>query len=652
MAPRGLRVHVLGEVSVDGIERPSLGSRKARQLLRELALARGRPVSADSLADTLWDDDLPRDPAAQVAVLVSRLRAAIGADHLSHGDAGYALHYQWLDIEAAEQLTDEAARRLSREQYAAAVSASRGALALLQPGTPADGGTDALVSRLTARARLLCVRALLASGDPSGAVEIALQALDTNPLDEEALRLAMAGMAAGSRSSSALALHEAFRERLLDELGVSPSAETDLVHRAVLKGAPIPGVVVGSRNLPAGRPDHATGLAGREPELAALNDCWRDARTRGMIRVAVEGEPGIGKTFLVRTWIASLPRDAQVLEARCDEVNPSLPLQPILDAVHARLREVGSNESLALLGPERRLLAPLLGAPFEMAEAGFDVALSLASSPAGAAMLNAALISVMRRLCASPTVLFIDDVHRIDQASASWLAQLANRSPDVHLLVLATQRSTERRSVVVDKVIQVGPLSLEAAASIVGPERAAGLHGRTGGNALFLTELANADPAVTVPDSIQASIVARCERAPEVADTLRGAAVLGSTVDVDLLARVLRTDPIRVIDHLEQGTRLALLEEHQANFVFRHEIVREAMVASAGALRRAWLHREAALCLEGSPDADPLIVAEHARLSGERHIAARALARASAVAMSRFDHDAARTLVDELAGIR
>jgi len=646
-AQRPLRVHVLGEVSVAGLERASLGSRKARQLLRELALARGRSVSADSLAETLWHDELPRDPAAQVAVLVSRLRAAIGAERISHGDAGYALRYQWLDIEAAEQLTEEAERRLARERYAAALSASRGALALLLPGTQPDSAAEPLGRRLTARARHVCARALLAGGDHSSAVEVAQQALDADPLDEEALRLAMAGMAAGGRSSSALALHEEFRLRLLDELGASPSPATDLVHRALLQGAPAPGVVVGSRSLAGGRRDHAAVLAGRENELAALDERWTEARTRGITRVAVEGEPGIGKTYLARAWIASLPSETPVLEVRCDEVNPSLPLQPVLDAVHARLREVGSDAATALLGPEHRVLAPLLGAPVETVESGFDIALSLAASPAGAAILNAALISVMRRLCASPAVLFIDDAHRIDQASASWLAQLAQRSPDSRLLVLATQRSTESRLLAVDAVIPVGPLSLDATAAIVGSDRAAGLHARTGGNPLFLTELANAGDGMAIPDSIQESIVSRCAGAPDVADTLRAAAVLGSTVDVALLARVLRTDPIRVIDHLEQGTRLALLEERQAAFVFRHEIVREAMAANAGGLRRAWLHREAALSLDDSPDADPLMVAEHARLSGERHIAARALARASAVALTRFDHEAARTLVND-----
>jgi DNA-binding SARP family transcriptional activator/tetratricopeptide (TPR) repeat protein len=643
---RDLRIHVLGEVGVEGVDRTALGSRKARQLLLALALARGKPVSTDTIAETLWRDELPRDPAAQVAVLVSRLRGAVGAEHITHGDSGYTLHYEWLDVEAAERLTGEADRRLSQGRYAGALSAARGALALLTPAT-AYGTADSLAERLTARARHLCSRAMLASGDHSGAVEIGQQALDSDPLDEEALRVVMAGMAAGSRSPAALLRYEAFRERLSDELGVGPSPATDAVHRAVLRGEPVPDIVVGSRSDADGLPDGSSAPVGRATEIAALDDAWRAAQTLGVTRVLVAGEPGIGKTFLVRGWIRELGPETPVFNVRCDEVNPSLPLQPVLDALHGRLREVGTDRIAELLGAEQRLLAPLFGTPVETGDGSFDVALSLASSTAGTAILNVALISLMRRLCSVPAVLFIDDVHRIDSASASWLAQLATRTPETKLLVVATQRTTERRTIAVDRVVDVGPLSIDAVVSIVGAERAAGLYDRTGGNALFLTELANAEPGVTIPATVQASIMARCEGATDVADTLRGAAVLGTSVDVELLARVLRMDPIRVIDHLEQGERLALLEERQANFVFRHEIVRDAMAASAGGLRRAWLHREAALCLETSVESDPLMVAEHARLSGERHIAARALARAALVAATRFDHAAARTLIDD-----
>jgi DNA-binding SARP family transcriptional activator/tetratricopeptide (TPR) repeat protein len=639
-----LRVHVLGDLSIDGFDRKALGSRKARHLLRELALARGRPLSTDSIAESLWGDELPQDPAAQVAVLVSRLRGIVGTGHITHGDNGYTLHYQWLDVEAAERLTGDAEHRLARERYGAALSAARGALALLQVASPES---DTLAQRLTARSTHVCARALLAAGDPSGAAEIAQQALDADGLDEEALRLVMTAMDASSRSAAALSIYEVFKERLLDELGVSPSPATEAVHRGILKGEAVPGIVVGSRRQSAGRDERAAAPVGRDSELVALDDAWRATRTEGLTRVAVQGEPGCGKTFLVRAWLRGLDATTPVFSARCDEGRMSLPLQPILDALHTRLREIGSEQAFELLGAERRLLAPLLGSPFDTGDDGFDVALSLVSSSTGATILNVALMSLMRRMCTEPAVLFIDDAHRIDPASAAWLAQLAARDAAMPLLVMATQRSTERQAVAADRMITVGPLSLEAVGQIVGTDRAAGFYARTGGNALFLTELAGAEPGVVIPETVQASIMARCERAPEVLDTLRAAAVLGTNIDVELLARVLRTDPIRIIDHLEQATRMAFLEERQANFLFRHEIVREAIAASTGGLRRAWLHRETALALESAPDADPVVVAEHARLSGERHIAARALTRASVVAMHRFDHATARTLVDE-----
>ena len=77
-------------------------------------------------------------------------------------------------------------------------------------------------------------------------VEAAEQALDEDAYDEESLRLVMAALAAQGRSSSALALYERMRLRLADELGTSPSELTDAAHVAVLKGLPVPGILVAS----------------------------------------------------------------------------------------------------------------------------------------------------------------------------------------------------------------------------------------------------------------------------------------------------------------------------------------------------------------------------------------------------------------------
>ena len=81
----------------------------------------------------------------------------------------------------------------------------------------------------------------------------------------------------------------------------------------------------------------ADALIGRDREMAQLAGLVRDvARGRGG-SVLIEGEPGIGKSALVRSAVAGAP------EARCevfwgaaDELSQALPLQPFLDGLRVR----------------------------------------------------------------------------------------------------------------------------------------------------------------------------------------------------------------------------------------------------------------------------------------------------------------------------
>ena len=82
-------------------------------------------------------------------------------------------------------------------------------------------------------------------------------------------------------------------------------------------------------------------------------------------------------------------------------------------------------------------------------------------------------------------------------------------------------------------------------------------------------------------------------------------------------------------------------------FRFRHELVREALAASATAGRAALLHRQAGRVLDRRPGVDPLTVAGHARLGGDLALASRALRDASARAAERFDYAAAEALLDD-----
>jgi DNA-binding SARP family transcriptional activator len=462
--PDALRVRVIGGLSVEGIAEHTLGSRKARLALRMLGIAQGRPVTIERLADVIWLDDQPRDPPAQVAVIMSRLRRVLGASRITHGDAGYALHADWVDLGAAADLASEADRRLHEGEPAAALAAAAAARVLLaHPSLDSDAWSIEerhALDRLGARSRHLVARAALAAGDLATGVEAAEQALDEDAYDEESLRLLMAALAAQGMSSSALAAYERLRSRLDDDLGTSPSAPTEAAQVALLKGLPVPDVVVASAQ--SRRIGQMSGgpLPGRDRELRVLDDAWLRAQNGSVVAVVIEGEPGIGKTALASAWIDRLDSGSVVLTARCDQLSRSLPLQPVLHMIRSHLRSVGTDAGRELLGADAALLETMLD--WTTAEIDPVTDISQASSPAGLAVLFAALRRVVRRACATTGVVFIDDIQRADPLTWAWIAELI-ASPDLPVLVLLTRRTDEGAVPEAALRLELPPLTLEAA---------------------------------------------------------------------------------------------------------------------------------------------------------------------------------------------
>jgi len=241
---QALSVRVLGEFDVDGVEPQALGSRKARTLLRLLALARGQAVPADVLAGALWGGAQPAKPADQVAVLVSRLRGVLGRDRLEHGDGGYRLRYDWLDADELAGLVQEIERRQRAGNLVGAAAAARVALSLVRGELVAEQDPDdwsagqlAELERLVTRARRLAASALSAAGFWIEAADLSAAAVARDPYDEDALRLLMRANVSGGRVGSALSAYADARRRLADDLGTDPSPETEALHAAILRGA-------------------------------------------------------------------------------------------------------------------------------------------------------------------------------------------------------------------------------------------------------------------------------------------------------------------------------------------------------------------------------------------------------------------------------
>jgi DNA-binding SARP family transcriptional activator len=306
-----IRIELLGPFRLvrggEAVPAHAIASRKGRMLLKLLLARRGKLVPAATLAEALWGDSPPADPEANLATLVSRLRAVLGADAIAGDRQGWRLNpgaHVSVDLDEAEHLVSEAEARLGLEEPALALTASERAVALLgrgpvladEPG--ADWAEDARREgeRLAARARRAAWRAALALGDSAAALEHARAALAAEPLDEESHRAVMLAHHRAGEQGAALAAYERLRELLADELGADPGPATEELHLRILRGeaAELAAPVAAAPRV-AQSP-----LVGRDAELAALRAAWSAAVGQHHGLVLVTGEGGIGKTRLAQ----------------------------------------------------------------------------------------------------------------------------------------------------------------------------------------------------------------------------------------------------------------------------------------------------------------------------------------------------------------
>jgi len=438
----------------------------------------------------------------------------------------------------------------------------------------------------------------------------------------------------GGRVAAALAAYASTRERLADELGTDPSPETEALQLAILRGELLP---PGPAPAPA-----RLGLVGRGDELGYLDAVANHARSGAVEVVVIDGEAGIGKTTLLRTWADGRAAAGDtVLMATCGQLDRALPLDALLAALGALLRRLGPEAAADLMGGDEPVLGPVLAtSPATRARP------ALADSLLGPAVLYAALVRVLGRLAVrGPLVVAIDDAHLAGPALADWLRFV--RRGAVPLTVVAAVRPGAGEPLPATGVVHLGVLGRDAAAELVGLGRVDELYERSKGHPLFLTELAQQVAGEPLPASLVESVSARCDDLGPAGTLLRTAAVIGPELDIDLLAAVLGRGVVDLLGDAERAVAGQFLADENGTLRFRHELLREALAASATAGRAALLHRQAGRVLARRPDADPVMVAHQARLGGDLTLASRALRDASARAGERFDHAAAEALLDD-----
>jgi DNA-binding SARP family transcriptional activator len=478
-SPAALRVRVLGGLTVEGVGDSQLGSRKARTLLKALAVSGGRPVSLDALTDAVWPDQPPGKPHDQLGVLASRLRRVLGSERLVRTDAGLALAADWLDLTELSTLVAEASNALSAGRTLAARVSASAALDLARgPLLPDEEGEwieapRARAAGLIARARELAATAALEAGDPAGAALIAQDALTADPFDEHALRVLMRAHAGAGRPAAALAAYARVRQHLAEELGVSPDRETEAIHSAIL---------LGTFQTPAAAAEEVGTLVGRERELGELDAHRRAAVTDGVRVVVLEGEAGVGKTALASAFAAHARREGdRVVIARVDELGRDLPLQPVLDALGEEVTGSARLDAAAVHDTD-------------LARAEWFESVLSAVAPAGV-----------------HTLLIVDDVHWSDSTTRSWLTWAVRRPRPLLVVASARPPTALPGAVVMPVAVLDGRAIDELVGSMADPSRAATIRERSGGNPLFALALA-ASPGDELPHSVQGRYAPRSRR--------------------------------------------------------------------------------------------------------------------------------------------
>jgi DNA-binding SARP family transcriptional activator len=241
------QVRLMGELAVgygdEHVDGPQVGSRHARILLALLTVEDGRLTPVDRIVDTLWPVAKPRQPVANVATLVSRLRARFDAHLISGGRNGYRLGERvGSDLNTAAELVKSAEACLAAALIGSARTAADQALRLMHDEVLPELGDAIWVMAPRARRLSLQRRAWHASaeaswrvGEPWAAIAIAETAIAVEPLDQTACRTLMRAYEAVGEPALALRAYERLRTALVRDLGVDPAPPTRAAYLAILR---------------------------------------------------------------------------------------------------------------------------------------------------------------------------------------------------------------------------------------------------------------------------------------------------------------------------------------------------------------------------------------------------------------------------------
>jgi DNA-binding SARP family transcriptional activator/tetratricopeptide (TPR) repeat protein len=573
-----------------------LGGQKQRVLLAMLLLEANRVVSSDRLIEAIWEGQPSATAQKGLQVLVSQVRKLLGRERVQSRAPGYALTVEPDELDVDRFLRLRAEGRLVE------------ALALWHGPPLADLAYHRFAQAEIARLEELRLATLedridddLARGLHAELVG-ELEALTREHRSRERLlgQLLLALYRSG-RQADALEAYQSARRSLVEELGIEPGQQLRLLQQQILRQDPALGLPL---EVARGR-DARGPFVGRTGELAELTAAFEDAAAGQGRLVLLEGEPGIGKSYLADEFIwRTRQRGAVVLAGRCWEAGGAPAYWPWVQS----LRSLASTSDWQVP---------------DLEEPGAGV------SEASRFPLFEAVSSFLRRAAEErPMVLFLDDLQAADPSSLLLLEFVTRELLSMRLLLVGAYRNvdpipseglvsamTRLEREQMTSVIRLHGLSGEevaeyvalTASDLTSPELAGELEEKTEGNPLFVAEMmrllsVEGGARTTVPQSVQSVIV---RRLAHLSEDCRGVLVLASVVGREFSPALLaelsgtsETDVLHLLDEAMQSRAVSGVPDTPGRLRFTHVLIRDALYEGVTAARRIGLHRRVVDALE------------------------------------------------------
>ena len=407
-----------------------------------------------------------------------------------------------------------------------------------------------------------------------------------------------------------------------------------------------------------------TTLVGREGEYELLRRRWSKAKEGEGQVVLLSGEAGIGKSHLTVALSERL-KGERYIRVRCfcspqhtdSALHPSIgqmeraaafarddALQAKLDKLDALLRQTSTSAE------DSALFVDMLSLPND----GRYPVLELTPRQRRQRTMDA-LIGQVEVLSSSATVLVVfEDVHWADPTSLELIGRLVSNiashrvlllisfRPEfeapwieqAHVTVLALNRLAPRDvDVMIDQIIGDNPLPSTVRQDIIE---------RTDGIPLFVEEMTKAvletssedearravalvpSPAMAVPASLHASLMARLDRLGAAKELAQIGAAIGREFSHELLAAVACRPEAKLEMQLDKLIRAGLLFRQgvppHATYLFKHALVQDAAYGLLLREPRRHLHARIAEAFESKfneiADNQPEVLARHCAEAG------------------------------------